>query len=184
MVRIPLRAHLHRLTRRFAFRIGLVVVLVVFGVVISTNAHISRSDTSPAASNGTAPPCSNDEYFTDGQCYSCISCRQGQTCMLHGASSGCHDCAPGTYDADLWPMTACVDCPSALVSDAGAVQCSEPGTDIEKILVIASIIVGLIGSCATAWVWYKDNRDKCPRCDFPITGYAAVQRTEDGEGSA
>ena len=100
-------------------------------------------------SNGTAPPCRDDEYLakrSDNLCHPCDDCVPGQMCTRSGAYAGCHDCAEGLYDNDYEVMTACVDCPEGLTSHLGATSCEKDIWDIVSIL--GGILGRSVGSAA------------------------------------
>ena len=115
-------------------RIGLAVALLVYDLVAI---HAPADHVAPVMSNGTAPPCRDDEYLatrSDNLCHPCDDCVPGQMCTRSGAYAGCHDCAEGLYDNDYEVMTACVDCPEGLTSHLGATSCEKDIWDIVSIL--------------------------------------------------
>ena len=91
------------------------VVLLVYSLVLGS-AEEPAERREVVISNGTAPPCADDEYLMDSLCHTCEDCVPGQSCSQHGAVRGCHDCPTGMHDDDFDVMTKCVDCPDGWTS--------------------------------------------------------------------
>ena len=138
-------------------RIGLAVALLVYDMVV---VHAPVNHVAPVMSNGTAPPCRDDEYLakrSDNLCHPCDDCVPGQMCTRSGAYAGCHDCAEGLYDNDYEVMTACVDCPEGLTSHLGATSCEKDIWDIVSILGGILGAIGGIGCLFPIAMWCYSN---------------------------
>ena len=128
---------------------GVAVIMLVYSVVLGSAEEGLAPRREVIITNGTAPPCADDEYLLDHLCHTCEDCVDGQMCSRHGATSGCHDCPPGMHDDDANVMTKCVDCPDGMTSSPQAIGCVEPDDfahNLEDHLKnIVEIIGGLVG---------------------------------------
>jgi hypothetical protein len=128
---------------------GVAVILLVYSVVLGSAGEDLAPRREVIITNGTAPPCADDEYLLDHLCHTCEDCVDGQMCSRHGATSGCHDCPAGMHDDDADVMSKCVDCPDGLTSSPQAIGCVEPDDfahNLEDHLNnIVEIIGGLVG---------------------------------------
>ena len=148
------------------------VALVLAAYEWMTAGGGSRMPDHPA-SNGTAPPCSDDEYLAkrvDNLCHTCDDCVPGQMCTREGAYAGCHDCPEGLYDHDYEPLTACADCPDGMTSLLGQTTCEEPRKDIWDIISILGEIGGGGMVCGLV-AWFYDR--------IHPSGYAKMPKAED-----
>ena len=150
------------------------VALVLAAYEWMTAGGGSRMPDHPA-SNGTAPPCSDDEYLAkrvDNLCHTCDDCAPGQMCTREGAYAGCHDCPEGLYDHDYEPLTACADCPDGLTSSHGSVECTKGIWDIISILSEiggGGMVCGLVA-------WFYEQMKSHQRSDYMKTASSDVDR--------
>ena len=148
-------------------RIGLAVALLVYDMVV---VHAPVNHVAPVMSNGTAPPCRDDEYLAkrlDNLCHPCDDCVPGQMCTRSGAYAGCHDCAEGLYDNDYEVMTACVDCPEGLTSHLGATSCEKDTIDALSSIIGLLGAIGGIGLSVSVALWGEQPLcDRCSRHDY------------------
>jgi hypothetical protein len=154
-------------------RAGLSAALIGLAVLLLVIAMVVRSEETPPSrrevviTNGTAPPCADDEYLLDHLCHTCEDCVPGQMCSVHGALPGCHDCPVGRYDDDFNEMTKCIDCLSGETSAPQSTGCEE-ADDVWDNLVgrlsgLLEVVATILGLVAT--LRELGARNCCSRAD-------------------
>ena len=170
---------------------GVAVILLVYSVALGSadEAPVERREV--VITNGTAPPCGEDDYLLNHLCHTCEDCVDGQMCSQHGATSGCHDCPAGMHDDDFNVMTKCVDCPDGRTSSPQATGCEEEEDFLDnvagKIDTIGGILAALGTICALVFACCEkvitsrgaggDNDELARIC------YAPLERGETSEGA-